>query len=141
MLATMLGEARELAALTEHYYQKNFRRNPDYTIWQVIFPGKENWKCLEQVFLYIIYIFIWFVLRNIEFCDFLRAHSKPVHVHLEFSTIKYWYVRLDLFFPDEVNHNSGGQQNGALRSPDLASMTIRGWGNDASVICEKFPEN
>ena len=32
MLATMLGEARELAALTEHYYQKNFRRNPDYTI-------------------------------------------------------------------------------------------------------------
>ncbi len=32
MLATMLGEARELAALTEHYYQKNFRRNPYYSL-------------------------------------------------------------------------------------------------------------
>ena len=32
MLSTMLREARELAVLTEHYYDRGYRRNAKYTI-------------------------------------------------------------------------------------------------------------
>lgn len=32
LLSTMLGEARELAVLTEHYYQRDFRRSPRYSL-------------------------------------------------------------------------------------------------------------
>jgi len=32
MLATMLREARELAVLTERYYDRGYRRNAKYTI-------------------------------------------------------------------------------------------------------------
>ena len=32
MLSTMLREARELAVLTEHYYDRGYRRNVKYTI-------------------------------------------------------------------------------------------------------------
>lgn len=32
MLSTMLREARELAVLTEHYYDRRYRRNVRYTI-------------------------------------------------------------------------------------------------------------
>ena len=32
MLSTMLREARELAVLTEHYYDRGYRRNAKYTL-------------------------------------------------------------------------------------------------------------
>ena len=32
MLSAMLREARELAVLTEHYYDRGYRRNAKYTI-------------------------------------------------------------------------------------------------------------
>ena len=32
MLSTMLREARELAALTEHYYERGYWRNVKYTL-------------------------------------------------------------------------------------------------------------
>ena len=32
MLATMLREARELAVLTERYYERGYRRNAKYTL-------------------------------------------------------------------------------------------------------------
>ena len=32
MLSTMLREARELAVLTEHYYDRGYRRNVRYTV-------------------------------------------------------------------------------------------------------------
>ena len=32
MLSTMLREARELAVLTERYYERGYRRNAKYTL-------------------------------------------------------------------------------------------------------------